>query len=259
MRLVSTLLLGSLIFFLSGNQLLAQTQIQTITADESREVNTIARRFSERFRETKDVEPIVHELFVSNHVDRTLLSEDSSWLLLKPAFARSLSSKERNETYNLLTNWWYLTSLYIFSKHSSIDKFDVPDDKLLPNGVMEIIRRDKSLKPFMSYEGVDENDWIVDTQAELQSMTDALKRLLPMLRRSIEKQKAGTTRAWKETMSDFGTRFKYYKPWLHSCRDQCHGYPEGTRFFFVNAESFQLNIVKDEGKMRIVTAYYYFD
>ena len=60
-------------------------------------------------------------------------------------------------------------------------------------------------------------------------------------------------------MDDFGTRFNYYKPWVNWCDTDCYGYPKGTRFFVVNAELFQLEVINVTGRMQIVSAWFYFD
>jgi hypothetical protein len=240
---------------------MAQATSRGITPPETRQVNEIARRFSERFRQTKDIAPITRELFVSDFVERSIKTEYSLWLFLDPKFARTLPKQDLQETYALLSNWMYLSSLYVYSRHPSTSGAEIADSELLPIEVSKLIRQNKGVFADSKIEVFEEDgkEWVVDSELELRSMKSTLTTALPLLRKAAIKRRAGMTRAWKETMSDFGTRFKYYDPWVIECRGDCHGFPEGTMLFVVNAELFQLNVVKIGKRMRILSAYYYFD
>lgn len=241
----------------------AHSQSQSITPDEIREVNKIARRFSERFMQTKDIRPIIPELFVSDFIERSLKTEYSEWLFLDPTFARTLSKRELRETYILLTNWQYLSPLYTFSRHSSVSKTEIPEKEILPKEVNDLLLQNETLRIFVEpdkdYSEREEEEWMVDTQSELRSVNSTLLKALPALRRAVAQSRAGKTMAWKETMDDFGTRFSYYKPWVKQCDTDCYGFPKDTQFFGVNAVLFQLELIRIRGKMRIVSCWFYFD
>lgn len=261
--MVRSALFCYLLLWVAGG-VVAQSGTDGITPEEAKQVNQVARRFSERFRQTKDIGPITAELFVRDFIERSLKTNDSMWLFLDPKFARSLPKRELRETYVLLTNWQYLSVLYTFSRHSSTSNNDVPLGESLPKEVFRVLRKNRTLRPLLDnperdFSDEEEKEWVVDTRTELRSIKSTLDRGLPVLRREVIRSRAGRTQAWKETIDDFTSRFKYYKPWVTTCDDECYGYPKGTRIFIVNAEIFQLNMVKAGRNMRIVTAWFYYD
>ncbi len=242
---------------------LAQPTSGKISPSETKHVNQIARRFAQQLRLTKDFAPITRELFVTDFIERSLKTDYSVWLFLDPKFARTLPKQELREIYVLLSNWSYLSSLYYFSLHSSTSNAEIADREVLPKEVVKVISRNKTLKVFVDSGGTtsedEDKEWVVDSKKELRPMKSTLIKALPLLRKAAIKRGAGTTKAWKETMSDFGNRFKYYKPWITECTQNCHGYPDGSRFFIVNAELFQLQVVKVGKRMRILSAFFYYD
>jgi hypothetical protein len=264
MRLTSfPLIFAILCFIVAPSTTVAQAKNHEITQAEIAAVNYLARRFSLRFVQTKDISLVARELFVKDFIERSTKTDYSEWLILDKEFAERLPPRKLRKTYNLFTNWQYLSLLYGFSRFSSVDPADPDRCALWPPEILHILSQDQlwraSLNCNDEHTAPDSSDGLIASREQFERVFSVLSRALPLLRREAIRIRAGSTDAWRKTIEDFGGRFKYYKPWAAACERRCYGYPVGTRMFTVNAEIFQLDMVRVRGRMRIVAAWMYFD
>lgn len=235
----------------------SQDTADKITPEEYIEANELAQRFSERLLETKDFTPIIGDLFAENF-ERDFDSD--SFFGIDRKFHANLSDGDRRRYFVAINNWLYLYSLVVFSQNSSTST--ALDQDYFTKRVIQILKKDPVLRKgfrVLILEGESDELPLIDTKAKLTAMLRSLDRVTAYARETARLNKAGNTNAWKETMKDFRTRFKYFKPWVRNCIRDCYSRPKGTRIITVNAEIFQLDLLRIQGRLRIVGVSYYFD
>ena len=246
-----------------GFGIAAQTASERITPDEIRDANKIAHRFSDRLMKTKDITPLIKEFFVKDFLQKSLENERNSWsLLVQKTTAKQLTRPELRRLFIAENNWFYLSTLYYFSKYSSTDSSNRSDEVIYPAAVRRVILKNRYLK-IVSGLGISD-DANADfefrkTRKELTELLRGFETVEPMMRRLANKTKAGHTQQWRDTMTDFGGRFWYYKPQVDICDNECFGMAKGTRIYIVNVPVLQLAIMKSDGQMKIIRSGYYAD
>jgi hypothetical protein len=261
-----------LVLALSVVASMAQAEPTGITPNEYKQANDLAHSFSDRLLETKDIKLLTRAYFLKDYARRALLNErkvggedDLVSMLLPRKTARKVTEAQLRRFIDEENNWIYLSMLYTFSRNSSTNASDDPQP--VPPEVLAIVKKDRLFrKIFLPEERTADVSKDVDDSQYNASSVSRFRRLLglfesvnPTMKRITSSNKSGHTKAWMETMTDFGTRFHYFDPWAHGCNDECFGFPKGTRIITVNVPVFQLAMMQVDGKMKILRALYYTD
>lgn len=69
--------------------------------------------------------------------------ESDQYLFMKTDVARKLDSKSLTRFYVAFFNWNYLSTIYIYSKHSSRSDDSIPLEKEFPADVWRILRKNR--------------------------------------------------------------------------------------------------------------------
>ena len=230
-----------------------------ITKEEEQEALRIARLFEKRMRQTRDISPLIEELFVQDFLQRYRdYNKAEKIFAFRNKFSKQISEKDLMRFYVGFINLVYLSHVYYFSH--------VPSTTYAPAiGVPRaVIREVKECSFCAAVLGVDkqnnndEGDEGYISAKQFIRYTKIMERLVlkfrPYMKRSAEK-----TTAYKKSQEDFHRRFHTFEPWVIPCDDDCVGFPKGTRFIYVTVMPFQLQLVRYKGQMKVLIAYMYFD
>ena len=245
--ITAVLLLVSITSFVS-----AQESSVKIMPSESREAERIARSFSQRLEQTKDLAPLVEEFFATDFIGGYLQdTEHNRLLILKHDVAQQVSRDELLRYYIVSLNAGYLHSVYIHSKYPSTSNKDVPEEQLFPSDVERLIKNHPNSATYK------DKDWIESVE-QFRDYIDLWEKAGVLLRKHVVKSKAEKSEGYRITLTDWGKRFSHYQPRLRVCGESCLGLPKGTRLIMVNVPVFQLELANVNGRMKIVSAMYYF-
>lgn len=245
-----------------ANTAFAQTSEPQITLSEAQEAERVARQFTKRLEQTKDMAPLTEEFFVPEFLEGYLQEGDFGhhFLILKRDVASQVSRAELQRYYIALLNLGYLHALYFYSKYPSTapDNFP-PEERQFPPDVIRLIKKHPYAAAHMrnGTPAGDTDEWI-DSAEKLRSQTDFMEKAGELLRRYVIRGKAERTRAYRVTLTDFGQRFRHFQPSLSVCNEKCLGLPVGTRLIKVNVPVFQLRLARVGGRMRIVSTTFFF-
>jgi hypothetical protein len=230
----------------------AQESSPKITQSESREVERIARLFSQRLEQTKDLTPLIEEFLVSDFIGGYLKdTEINRFLIVKREVALQVSRDELLRYYIVSLNVGYLHSVYIHSKYPSTSNKEIPDERLFPPDVTRLIKNHP-------YTATYKDKVEIQSVEQLRGYTDLWEKAGALLRKRVVRSKAEKSKRYRITLADWGERFNHYQPEARNCNESCLGLPKGTRLITVNIPVFQLELAMIGGKMKIVSAMYYF-
>jgi hypothetical protein len=212
--------------------------------------------------ETKDIRPLLKELFAKDFIQRTLKNEHPEWSIsVKRKLALKLSKSQLRRFFIAENNWTYLNILCYFSWRSSTETGQRNDD---PPSVVRNMRRwyrltnkDPYLRVFApDRENGEKTMWPIDSKSKVLGLLSAYQRAVPILRSIALRTNAGHTPQWNESFEHFSTRYHLYEPRVDVCDDECYGTPKGTRIFIVDVPVFQLAMIQTDRGMKIVRAIY---
>jgi hypothetical protein len=246
---------------LLANTSFAQITTERISAEEMREARRIAQSFSRRLQQTKDITPLIDDYFAKDFLDGYLQGSEQNWFVfLDRDFAPQLTRAELRRYLIAELNWFYLCELYLFSKYaSSADGLDLPLGKMYPPDVLKVFLSDPLLKHAIDTKDSDAPDYLVSNADRFRTFVGNLERAARLLRKHTTRLNAGRTKQYRETLSDWKTRYHLYEPWLTSCDEQCLALPNDTELVLVNIPSVQLQFARVQGQMKIVSAWFLID
>lgn len=266
---MNTLKLLLLLLFATAT-VVTQEPASKITPAESEEAIRLARDFSDDMLKTKDLKQLTPKYFVSDYARRALLNErvvmgkpDLVSMILSRKTAKGLSETDVRRFIEEENTFSYLFMLDSFSKFSSTSPKEDPQP--FPKEITKILRSDKFLKVMIDSKSAnsasddDDESYYASSPERFRRLLALYERLNPLLRNQAAKMNAGYTKDWEETMTDFGSRFDYFKPSADACDDECFGFPKGTRVITINVPVFQLAMVKVGPELKIVRAICYMD
>jgi len=250
--MVRKLINAILLLTLLGSTESAQESSAKITQGEASEAERIARSFTERLEQTKDLTPLIEEFFAHDFIGGYLKDTGTNrFLILKREVARQVDRDELLRYYVVSLNAGYLNTVYIHSKYPSTSSKDIPEEELIPLDVARLVKN----HPYTAFYKSKEE---IDSVEQLRSYMDLWEKAGALLRKRLVRSKAERSEGYRLTLADWAVRFHLYEPWLRDWGDGCLGLPKGTRLIAVNIPVFQLYLVVIGGKMKIVSAMYYF-
>ena len=230
------------------SQPLSQNQPQKATVsldpEEERQVQKLAGEFIRRMQETRDVSPLIDEMFVSDF--KKLLTADGWWTgLIELPFpvAKQLDEDERYRLYKAQFSLEYLLNLYYAGKVADGD----PTTVLPPPKVVEYVN---SSNP---------------PQGEIKTHEDALRLVVilentrKLMREEIARNPPEESEQFKKNSAAFSNHLLVENPSgrpIVSVLDrEFVRYPVGTRLIKLEIQFHNLlMIVKENGQFKIVFA-----
>ena len=233
-----------------------------ITKAEAQEAQDLAKKFTARFLETKDLAPLLDEFYFSDFIDRYKKfqsQEDNksannlfvSGLLFDSKVIAEGSSDEWRRFYVSAHNFILLPLVAALKnakdnpgKEAGFDvvNFYSPSVAALlsknPN-LANVIQKKGEYKPISSAE-------------ELRYATATLEQALAIIR---EKQSNALLLKIDDKELTKAFEKDYFKPELELADSEEYGFPKDTRFIFVKTPIFmQLILARDKDKLKIVYA-----
>lgn len=268
----------------------AQQQVsaatQEITEEETGEVCEVAERFARRMHETHDFAALIGEMFVTDYAAR-LQHEASSKprFLMSTGVAQQASREELMRYYVALNNSGYMVGLLVTAyeaAQSAAENENEEDDveKLrhaLPPDLLDLCKNDPILKSLCEEEqkagagetkpgeqaeqsvAKEDPDELIRSVEQLRSFTLTLEKAgliarkhldaLPVKPNYLEKhKKANEEENWEAEREEMIPR-----AWPLS--EEFYGYPEETRLFCIEVLFYHMDLIRVDGKLKILALY----
>lgn len=257
-----------------------------ITEEEKAEAHEVAARFLRRLQETNDLAPLVGEMFVPDYAARLRQEATSKPLALLSRSAVEQASREELARYDLaLNNGLYLGSLLFLAYQTSHPEEEEVDQQwgaayykqLLPPDMIELCKTDPILRvlfeeetnesaeekqtgaPVANSNVIDHDDEPVRSVEQLRSFTSTLEQLIVLGRKHlaasprqlsiVERHKgASEEENWKAESES-------WKPRAWTLTRESYGYPIGTRIFCLNVSIYHLDLVRVDGRLKVLALY----
>lgn len=254
-----------------------------ITAEEEREAREFAERFVRRMRETRDLTPLVGEMFVPDYAARLRQEASHMPLALLSRSAVEQASGEELVRYQLaVSNSIYLASLLSQAYKTSPAAKDDDQEwgaayykRMLPPDIIELCRNDPILKALLEDDSPEsaeekgsaapspENSGVIDHDDEpilsveqLRGFTSTLEQAITLARRHLDawpsKPAFADRRRGAGEEGDRAAGAETLRPRAWTLNREFFGYPAGTRNFCVNASIFHLDLIRVDGKLRVL-------
>ena len=216
----------------------------------------------QRFEQTRDINPILDELFITDFSDRFLKEPgELNYIFdIEPELAPKIKPAEFRQFYAAMLNEVYLSGLYIFSNHS-LESFESLNEKeVWPPDVWKLLVSNPYLAPIFNEEaeGNIDSDWKISNLEQLRGITDTVEKVNALLRKHVVRSRAGQTRQYQDNLMYLEQNFEgcWMKPGVWICDvGNCFGFPKGTRLFYICVPpSIHLTLTRVDGEMKIVAA-----
>ncbi len=231
---------------------------QTVNKDEI-EAEKLARLFYQRLQRTKSITPLIPEFFADKSVENLITKYNQGLIkeIFTPDVLLAASRIDFRRYYISWMNFVYLQSFYYFSKYSSMSHTDESDEKMFPPDVWRLIKDDSYVGPFTGLSDkakFDDAPLKIESIKQLRSLINTFEKASSLMRKHVGNG-IKTTPQYKETIDDFQTRFRLYKPWTSGCSKSdgnCYGLPINSKIIVVNIPFFRIYFARTVEHMRIV-------
>jgi hypothetical protein len=257
-----------------------------ITSEEAQEAREFAERFIRRMQETNDLAPLVDEMFVTDYAARLRQEAVNKSLPLLSKGVVEQASREEVARYQLaLNNSVYLASLMLLAYktlHPAAE--DVEEEEgaayykqVLPPDIFELCRNDPVLKVLFEEETdgrAEESRTAAPTEKpvaeyddgepirsveQLRSFTATLEQAIVLARRHLAASPLKLNlldrhKGANEEENWTGER-EAMKPRAWTLTQEFYGYAEGTRIFCVDVLLYHMDLIRVEGKLKVVALY----
>ena len=243
------------IILILGSTIFCSAQI---TDKDEADALKLARRFSRRLKQTKDIKPLIPEFFAENFISKSLIGHDGDYFAaMTTEVARNMDDKSLTRWYIAFFNWNYLSTIYFYSKSSSVSDDQLPLRKALPADVWRVVRREPG---FYLEDDKSESQYLKNIE-QVRRNTETLERASLTLRKHVQKLENKPTPQLRESLADWGKRFGgFYDPDSFLCDKECYGLPTGTQYFDIMVfPAFDLRIARTGKQMKILEAGPHYD
>jgi hypothetical protein len=221
---------------------------------EKKNVERLALSFFRRMEEKQDFAPLVKEFFVPDYLSRYLLEKETDWFLrLDPEVAAQVSRADLQRYYVALMNLGYLSSLYFVSQTARADADPLPDEQLMPHGLLKLIKQ----HPYTAAYGGAQSDYDyleekIESPERLRRYTDLLESTAAIFRQSVTKARSDRPEAYQAALDELANGIKQARSLV--CARECFGLPKGTKLFQIDVPVFRLQIADIGGELKVVSA-----
>jgi hypothetical protein len=256
-----------------------------ITAEEEREAHELAERFLRRMQETNDLAPLVGEMFVPDYAERLGQEASNKPLALLSKSAVEGASREELVRYDLaLNNSLYLASLLFLAYQTSHPAQDVEQEwgatyykQLLPPDIIELCRNDAILRvlfeeetkesaeenrsgaPVENSNVIDHDDEPIRTVEQLRGFTSTLEQAIVLARKhlaALPRQPALVERHKGASEEENWTAERErFKPRAWRLERDSYGYPAGTRIICLNVAIYHMDLIRVDGRLKVLALY----
>lgn len=258
-----------------------------ITAEEKQEVLAVAERFVRRMQETNDLAPLVGEMFVPDYAARLRREASNKPLALLSKSAVEQASRDELARYQLaLNNSLYLASLLFLDYKTSHATQDDDQEwgaayykRMLPPDIIELCKGDPILKVLFEEETgesaeedqssapslenskeksdvIDHDDEPIRSVEQLRGFTSTLEQAITLARKHLaasprkpvwlDRHKgANEEENWK-------TEREELKPRAWMLTQEFYGHPKDTRIFCVNVAVYHMDLIRVDGKLKVL-------
>jgi len=192
-----------------------------ITPEEVEGARGLADRFIRRLRETRDLTPIVSEMFTSNF--KTMIAEDPSWSGIVGqgrSLVEHVSREQRLKCFIVNFNLQYLIRIYIASK------LPLDSDRQSPDGVIFPPALSQFFKENAPPEGA------VETTEQARIAMSFLERAVALMQEEVAKNPPEQTEQFKANLAAFEAHLKEHaeeRPSVSVYDQERHGLAASTR------------------------------
>jgi hypothetical protein len=162
-----------------------------ITPEELKEAQELADRFIRRFRETRDLTPMVDEMFTGNF--KKMVAEDISWSGIVGqgrSLPEKLKGEQRLRCYIVNFNLQYLLGLYISSK-VPIDQQISKSDDILPPKISQFFKENAP------------DGSLIETAEQAQKMMSFLEQAMTLMQDEVRKNLPEETEQFRKNLEAF--------------------------------------------------------
>lgn len=227
-----------ILIFLNCATALAQTRPE----EELKQAQEVADRFVKRFRETRDLTPMVGEMFASDF--RRLIEEDDSWSGVVGrgrSLVENLRGDERVRCYVVSFSLEYLVRLYIAGKIHAESREPLRN-----------IWTPEMEKLFTEMEKLDRT---IKSEKQARNYLSYLERALVVMQKELLKNPPEETELFRQNLAAFEKHLQGHEneqPAAWASAGMEHGRPPGTRFAkFIIPFHVGLLMVKENGQYKI--------
>jgi len=230
-----------------------------VTESEAQEAQDIAVQFTSRFAETKDLTPIVKELYFNDFIERYIKSRaknpdfDSAPHLY---FLPGLEYDSRLLTEGNAADWqrFYLAAnnflLFGFvsgMKKASDNAREIKPTDLYPRGVIELLDKNPHLAKMIVRKGPSRP---VNSVEAMQRATATFEQANGILRQEFGSK--SLLKIDSEELAKLMKEDEFFKLKLDVLNAEFFGFPKGTRILIMKTPlGLQLMLTKDSDKLKI--------
>lgn len=257
-----------------------------ITEEEKAEAHEVAERFLRRLQETNDLAPLVGEMFVPDYAARLQQEATTKPPVLLSRSAVEGASREELARYDLaLNNGLYLASLLFLAYQTSHPEEADVDQKwgaayykqLLPPDIIELCKTDPILRvlfeeetnesaaenragaPVENSNVIDHDDEPVRSVEQLRVFTSTLEQATVLARKHLAalpfKLSLVARQKGASEEENWRAESKSWKPRAWTLNRESYGYPIGTRIFCLDVSIYHMDLVRVDGRLKVLALY----
>jgi hypothetical protein len=235
---------------------------QQITEAEAHESQGVVQQFTARFLETKDLTPIVSELYVSDFMDRyrkaRAAEPDLNYaphvyfvpgLEYNSRLLKEANAEDWKRFYVAANNFIFFGFISVIKRlPKEVDKLKPTD--MYPASVVELLSRNPNLGNMIEKK---DRGKPVSSVEEMRKATAILEQAEAMMRQQLHGKPA--PRLDRERSIGLMKRDDFFKPELVIADDEILGFPKGTRVIEITTPLlFRLMLVRIDGRLKIIWA-----
>lgn len=256
-----------------------------ITAEEEGEAREVAERFLRRMQQTNDLAPLIGEMFVPDYAVRLRQEASNQPLALLSQSAVAEASREELARYQLAwNNSLYLAGLLLPADHTSDPAEDDNDERdaayyqrVLPPDIIELCKNDPILKvlfeeetkerakegqPGESVEKSDTEDTDIQpirSVEQLRGFTSTLEQASTLARKHLGALSVKPNYLERHKRANEEENWEAERDWMRPrawmLTKEFYGYPKGTRVICVNVIVYHMDLIRVDGKLKVLALY----
>lgn len=252
-------ILTILVWGVNGTLLAAPTQTQEpqVTQAEAREARDVATQFTVRFVQTRDLAPIVKDLFWSDFIERykesnqsVLEGKPANLLLVSGLDYNSRLLREGNsedwQRFYVAANNFLLLGFLSGLKHYSGEKSDIKATDLYPASVIKLLDQNPNLANMIVRKG---SGKAVGSVEEMRSATATLEQAVTAIRNADrESLRAGIEGKLAKVIKED----EFFAPRVDVMDQHFFGFPKDTRIISIKTPlGLVLYLARDGERLKI--------
>jgi hypothetical protein len=237
---------------------------QKVTEAENREAREVVIQFTKRFAETRDLTPIVSELYFSDFIERykTSQAEDAGSNGVERFFVPGLdynvrllkeAGTEDWRRFYIAANDLLLLGLVALMKNRpDVEGEEAPDIKptdAYPQSVITLLDKNPNLSNMILRKG---QLRAVGTPEEMRAATSTMEQAVAIMRQALPAKPFGDDdKDWLDAVKEM-KEDKLFKPEVVDTDEEHFGFPKGTRILIVKTPlGLYLMLARDNNRLKI--------